>query len=459
MRECMTPKRKTIECDHSLVFSKEIRPQAEKFSRKGRYDFCYDSKGQDKLPHVVKFSGGRSSGMLLFTMLEAGLLKADRGDVVIFNNTASEHPATYKFSAECKKVVEEEYGIPFFWIEAQTYEDVRHGEWSRIPTYRLVNQDRKSIDNPDGYSWKGEVFEELISLQGFVPNQFKRICTASLKLETTRAFLKDWFACKESIQHLGHYGDFPRMSLNRMYMKHKKNRGSVPFDIYKDKKEFIMTRPFYRPEQCYKDFTAAFKLFDNDLLNKYRYGDTVVFGGEGSGVEYISFIGLRYDEMRRIIKVRNRNNSQTPEVGYEGEHVYMPLANMYVTKEDVETFWKSQEWDLKLKDGNMSNCTYCFLKGAKVLRSVHSKLSEDMKTNKEYTNTPVDINWWVRLENKYGRDLVAEKRKISTKHKNKVIGFFGIGSEFSYKLLDEAKQSGDDLSEFSNSVLPCDCTD
>ena len=33
------------------------------------------------LPHIIKFSGGRSSGALLFSMLKNGMLKANRGDV------------------------------------------------------------------------------------------------------------------------------------------------------------------------------------------------------------------------------------------------------------------------------------------------------------------------------------------------------------------------------------------
>ena len=66
------------------------------------YAFRYRSKRHQELPHVVKFSGGRSSGMLLFTLLENGFLVRERGDVVIFNNTSCEHPETYKFAAKCK---------------------------------------------------------------------------------------------------------------------------------------------------------------------------------------------------------------------------------------------------------------------------------------------------------------------------------------------------------------------
>ncbi len=84
--------------------------------------FRYDVEEHQALPHVVKFSGGRSSALLLFVVLESGLLDADRGDVVVFNNTSAEHPETYRFARECKKRVEDGYGVSFFWIEFQAYD-------------------------------------------------------------------------------------------------------------------------------------------------------------------------------------------------------------------------------------------------------------------------------------------------------------------------------------------------
>ncbi|SMN10898.1 hypothetical protein SPBRAN_1073 [uncultured Candidatus Thioglobus sp.] len=42
-------------------------------------------------PHIVKFSGGRSSGMMLMNMLENNQLDPKRSDVIVFNNTSTEH--------------------------------------------------------------------------------------------------------------------------------------------------------------------------------------------------------------------------------------------------------------------------------------------------------------------------------------------------------------------------------
>ncbi|CAC9964426.1 hypothetical protein BHECKSOX_1907, partial [Bathymodiolus heckerae thiotrophic gill symbiont] len=111
-------------------------------------------------PHIVKFSGGRSSAMMLMNLLENNQLSPKRGDVIIFNNTSAEHSATYDFTRQIKNLSEEKYNIPFFWIEYQTYEDSSNTyQWSRKPSYKLVNDQPHSQDNPDGYRYKGEVFE------------------------------------------------------------------------------------------------------------------------------------------------------------------------------------------------------------------------------------------------------------------------------------------------------------
>ena len=65
-------------------------------------------------PHIIKFSGGRSSGMMLMELLKNNKLNPERGDVIIFNNTSAEHSATYDFTRSMKKLAEEKYNIPFF---------------------------------------------------------------------------------------------------------------------------------------------------------------------------------------------------------------------------------------------------------------------------------------------------------------------------------------------------------
>ena len=423
------------------------------------YPFHYEVDEHYDLPHVIKFSGGRSSGLLLFLLLENGILKVERGDVIVFNDTSAEHPETYKFAIKCKRIAEEQYGIPFFWIQFQTYEDARGGEWVRLPTYRMIKPVPWTEEEPDGYHWRGEAFEELLSWSGYVPNQFQRTCTQNLKLEVTRQFLRDWFACKDGISRLGHYGKDSRLADEAMYMRHKKHRGKVPREIYLNKKSYVRSRPVFRPEQKFSEFSHVTRPIVNSTLKDKNFGGNACFGN--GGVEYVTFVGLRYDEMSRVVKVKRRNSGGLEARGYEGEHVYTLLATFGIKKEDVDLFWAQQNWGLNLpNEYGLSNCVYCFMKGAKSLRKVNSQMQNQKKEDTNLENTPCDLHWWKQMEERYGRDLKAEKRILQNKRREKaVIGFFGIDSGFTYKLLEQSGNNEVEISRYYNSALPCDCTD
>lgn len=415
----------------------------------------YEGADHGEVPHVVKFSGGRSSGMLLFMLLENGLLQAERGDVVIFNNTSAEHRKTYEFTRRCKGLVEDHYGIPFFWLEFQTYEDARSGEWSRLPTYRLVRSEPRSAKVCDGYCWRGEVFEEMLSWTGYVPNQFSRICTKALKLETTRRFLRDWFSGKEGIPRQGHHGRESRMTDSAIFERHTRNRGGVPRDILLGKKRYLREQRVHRPAQRFADYSPAFRLFDNPTLaGGHCNGNTLPDADDGP--EYVAFIGLRGDEMHRVVRVKGRNSGSEPVSGNEGEHIYAPLAEIGIDREAVDGFWDRQSWGLNWERGtSLSNCVYCFLKGTGNLRRVHAAV--DKRLAPKYQNTPSDIGWWVNMEKVYGRNLKAENRRPPGSPP-KFIGFFGSNGLTYERLLAKDACAGGPPGPDDGS-LPCDCTD
>ena len=435
--------------------------------RGGERRFHYESRAHREWPHVVKFSGGKTSGMLLFILLEAGVLKAERGDVVVFNNTSAEHPKTYEFARQCKRVVEGRYKMPFFWIEYQTYEDARHGEYVRLPSFRLVNTQPFSESNPNGYRHRGEVFEEMLSHKGYVPSVFKRICTQSLKLESSRLFLREWLANKEQTERLGHFGEGSRMDEAAMFARHLRHGGgageggggggvggSEYFDIYRAKKAFVRDCAPAREAQKWRDYSSKVVAFNNKELEGRVYGRKAHFGRDG--IAYLSFVGIRSDEGARVVRIRQRNCGNDNK-GYEGEHVYMPLADMGISERDVLDFWGKQTWRLELNSGdNLSNCTFCFLKGVRKLGAAKAALEREWCA--EYENTPCDIRWWAAIEKKYGRDLKAEGRKIRSSVADDFIGFFGTSKKLSYERLVE--DGGVDKGDIGFADgLPCDCTD
>ena len=395
-------------------------------------------------PHVLKFSGGRSSAMLLVSLLKNRQLKPSRGDVVIFNNTSAEHPATYEFASRCKRLAEERYNIPFFWIEFKTYEDARRGRWTRLPNYRLVKDHPFAANRPYGYRYKGEVFEEMLSWKQRLPNHLQRLCTQHLKLETTINFLGDWFAFKTGTPRLGHWHGGSRVNFL--------GRGDLKKIV-----SYHLSTPVERPAQKFRDYTKAspIRIRNSSMQNK-SFGGTAELKGDNP-VDFVTLVGLRADEFRRVARVKARNNGGLAEDNADklahGEHIYTPLADHGITKNDTMEFWLRQSWDLRIPHSvNFSNCVYCFMKGKKALTRIIKEQSEN-PIPVRYRKTPVDIAWWIDIENRYAR------RVSSTKEENSMtrFGFFGANSPTTYASLYEDAE--EDEGVFIDDAMPCDCTD
>jgi len=426
----------------------------------------YKPKAHLELPHVVKFSGGRSSGMMLIALLDQGLLKPERGDVVLFNNTSAEHPATYEFVRKCTEYTEHNHGIPFFWLEHTSYEDAINGEWARQPTFRLVNSDPYDAENnPDGYHWRGEVFEEMVSLAGFLPSRHSRICTTNLKLFTTNSFLSEWFAAKESIEHKGHHYGKSMMSDEGVINRHRKNRGKTKDDELLRKKSCVRQSPPARPAQNFSNFSeVGAKHLPHTQFAARSLGDVAPMKGPNA-IEYISLIGLRGDEPLRVARVKQRNMQDPDDKERrklnmpDGEIVYMPLADAEIDKEQVLSYWENQPWKLVLPDeSNLSNCVFCFMKGGNAIPAIRQNIKNlDEKLPLELRSvpdTPSDIEWWVRLEEFYQRRPPKHSKKSSDE--KVTIGFWGVDAKESYRLLKDI-EAKDALVQ--SNVLPCDCTD
>ena len=363
--------------------------------------------------------------MMLLLLLKSKLLKAKRGDVIIFNNTSAEHPATYDFTRKFKEIAENEYGIPFFWIEFQSVDSNRGGYWHKSRAYRLVNTRPYSAQNPNGYHSKGEVFEEFLSLTGFVPNQFTRLCTQVLKIAITKQFIRDWFSGEDGLSFVGSKGK-SKVSNDSLYENYLKNRGSMPKEEFLKKKAYLFTRPSYRPEQKFKDFSCYHGPFK-------------------AGKEYVSFVGFRADEARRVERLNLRKSCDM--IFWDGEHCYVPLHQWGISKINVQNFWQKQDFDLALDySGNRSNCVFCFMKGAKKLRSV---LEINSALPAKHRNTPMDVEWWMTMEEKYG------KKFRESSEQDGFVGFFGNKGGRGYAKLKANHQS----LPCSEESLPCSCTD
>jgi 3'-phosphoadenosine 5'-phosphosulfate sulfotransferase (PAPS reductase)/FAD synthetase len=228
-------------------------------------------------PALISFSGGRTSGYMLWRIIQAhgGTLPDDV--LVTFANTGKEMPQTLDFVADCG----ERWGVDIVWLEYRRREG---------PDFEVVSYETASR--------KGEPFKELIDSRGFLPNPVARFCTVELKIRTMARYAM-------------------------------KGLGWPEFD---------------------------------------------------------KIVGLRADEPSRVSKMRGRAVSSR-ETGERD--VLMPLADVGVTKRDVQEFWNRQNFDLRLPNINgvtpYGNCDLCFLKGAATIQGMMAA-------------SPQIADWWIEAE-------------------------------------------------------------
>lgn len=405
------------------------------------------------IPRVVSVSGGRSSAMMLMEMYKEKLLNPSRGDVAIFTNTSAEHIETYKFIFKLMDAVK----IPFFILEFCTF----HRKAKRVGGYiidnsYLVREPYLSIDPADnGVRWRGEVYEELLSWKRAVPCYYQRLCTQLLKIKPTRQFLLDyWTYGRDSLTQAPKLGDENSdLCAETLVAKYeKRTKCLMDRTEYLNKLSYVLSRPKVRPALDYlKLGSGLMSPWTEEWLTSKKEGDKL---GRGE-VEFIDYLGLRYDEHDRSCKVSQAYNSDVEKKGYEGEWVDCPLFHWEITKQAVNDYWKAQDFDLGLDpDKPMSNCTFCFLKGTKKLELVHKELNKDNK----YPGTPMDIRWWVEMEQKYG--MLYTKTNRGKDNSERLIpmsdyrlGFFGVSNDLSYKHIAEG------LGAVEATTDDCRCTD
>lgn len=118
-------------------------------------------------PTCISFSGGRTSGFMLWRVLQANNgLPPDT--VVCFANTGKEVEATLRFVRDCA----EHWQVPIHWLEYSTTES----------GFTVVDFDSASR--------AGEPFEMLIRHRQYLPNPVARACTTSLKIRPMHKYLK-----------------------------------------------------------------------------------------------------------------------------------------------------------------------------------------------------------------------------------------------------------------------------
>lgn len=146
-----------------------------------------------KEPTVISFSGGRTSGFMLWKVLEAHQMSLPEDAKVIFANTGKEDEATLKFVHDCSV----NWNVPIIWLEYQDHDDSK--QRFKVVTYETASRN-------------GEPFEAIIRKRQYLPNPVTRFCTAELKIRTIHKYLRSigWDDHDENSDWIGIRADEPR---------------------------------------------------------------------------------------------------------------------------------------------------------------------------------------------------------------------------------------------------------
>ena len=147
-------------------------------------------------PTCISFSGGRTSGYMLYKILEAHQMSLPEEAVVCFANTGKEDEATLKFVNDCSV----NWNVPIIWLEYTDAEESKD-RWKQV-TYETASRN-------------GEPFEALIRKKNYLPNPVTRFCTIEMKIRTIANYLLSIGMCEkrshgEYMSWVGIRADEPR---------------------------------------------------------------------------------------------------------------------------------------------------------------------------------------------------------------------------------------------------------
>lgn len=166
-----------------------------------------------ELPAAVSFSGGRTSGLMLRSVLDAFGGCPD-GLAVTFQNTGREDERTLRFVDR----VSREWAVPIRWLEYRRLPGpvTTDGRTVAVHGWREVTFETASRD--------GEPFAELIGVMAefrasnrlppVLPNVPQRWCSAQLKIRTQRRFIADELGWQDYTVAIGMRADEPKRVAN-----------------------------------------------------------------------------------------------------------------------------------------------------------------------------------------------------------------------------------------------------
>jgi 3'-phosphoadenosine 5'-phosphosulfate sulfotransferase (PAPS reductase)/FAD synthetase len=256
-------------------------------------------------PACINFSGGRTSGYMLWRIIQAHGGALPDNVVVCFANTGREMPATLDFVAECAS----RWRVRVRWLEYRhqpgkpTFEEVSHNSASR----------------------SGEPFDMLLAAKRVVPDPFRRFCTIEMKVKTVARFLKAEFGWECSGRVVGLRADEgARVERLRKTIERLDSKDAIHTPLYDAGITELEVRQFWREQ-----------LFD------LRLRDSAEGNCDGCMMKSSSALGemfRRYpDRMTWWVDAEKRGRGKTMVVGRSYAQIARVAANQGVLAFDDAT--------------------------------------------------------------------------------------------------------------------------
>ena len=193
-------------------------------------------------PALISFSGGRTSGFMLWNIVKAHGGRLPDNVHVVFANTGKEAPETLDFVNE----ISEKWDIHIHWLE-HYFGDERPIHRTKEVTYETAARN-------------GEPFERLLDQRGYLPNPTSRFCTSELKIKVMQRFMRKIKGYKTWYSVIGLRYDEPR----RVASSKKAN----DYEIWTN------ATPMYDAKHTVKDVTEFWSKQNFDLNLTNAYGKT-----------------------------------------------------------------------------------------------------------------------------------------------------------------------------------------
>lgn len=180
---------------------------------------------------IISFSGGRTSGYMLWRILDAYDGKLPDNIKVCFSNTGKEMPETLDFVRDCAV----NWGVDIVWLERFAERNEGEGNMYLYKTKQVTYETA---------SRHGEPFRALIMSRRYAPNAVARFCTQELKIFAIRDFIKEW-SDESVMQFVGIRADEPRRAVKLI-----NNGSNTALPLYRDGitkqhvSNFWKTQPF-----------------------------------------------------------------------------------------------------------------------------------------------------------------------------------------------------------------------